>query len=178
MLSPSSGNVLFQGKEVESYPPSLLRRLVGYVPQKPFLFGKTAAEDLAYPLQLWKDKAKDGELESMLDALALSASLLEKTPAELSGGEQQRIALIRSLLARPKVLLLDEPTSALDEENSLRVEALLTAKAEAEGLAWLWVTHQAEQARRIGQGLLYLKAGRLMRLGKVDDVLAEVTVHE
>ena len=88
------------------------------------------------------------------------------------------MALARTLVTKPKILLLDEPTSALDETNTLRVEALLAAKGEAEDLAWIWVTHQAEQARRIGELLLYLKDGRLMRLGKTADVLREVLKDE
>lgn len=178
LLSPSSGNVLFQGKPVESYPAPQLRRSVGYVPQKPTLFGRTVADDLAYPLTLWKESPRAAELDELLAALALPTAILNKAPVELSGGEQQRVALLRSLLARPQVLLLDEPTSALDEENTQRVEALLRKKADEQDLAWLWVTHQGAQARRIGERLLYLKAGRLMRLGQVDDILTEVAAHD
>ena len=178
LLSPTHGNILYRGQSVDAYQPQELRRAVAYAPQKPYLFGKTVAADLDYPLQLNQEKARPGEIEELLAALALPTEILQKTPQQLSGGEQQRIALIRTLLARPKVLLLDEPTSALDETNTLRVEALLAAKAEAEDLAWIWVTHQAEQARRIGELLLYLKDGRLMRLGKTADVLRGVLKDE
>lgn len=174
LISPTSGNIMYRGKSVDAYPPQTLRREIAYVPQKPYLFGKTIAEDLAYPLALQKEKSDAAELEKLLESLALPSTILKKTPQQLSGGEQQRVALLRSLLIRPKVLLLDEPTSALDETNTLRVEALLTDLADENDLAWLWVTHQAEQARRIGELLLYLKAGRLMRLGRPNDVLAGV----
>ncbi len=178
LISPTSGNILYRGKSVDAYPPQTLRCEVAYVPQKPYLFGKTVAEDLAYPLELQKQKSDVAELEKLLDALALPSSILQKSPQQLSGGEQQRVALLRSLLVRPKALLLDEPTSALDEANTLRVEALLKDLAEEKDLAWLWVTHQAEQASRIGELLLYLKAGRLLRLGRTNDVLAEVKSND
>ena len=78
----------------------------------------------------------------------------------LSTGERLRLALIRALMARPKVLLLDEPTAALDPASVSAVEALITARVRS-GLAVLWVTHDDEQAKRIAHRLLAVKGGEV-----------------
>jgi phosphate-transporting ATPase len=78
----------------------------------------------------------------------------------LSTGERLRLALIRALMARPKVLLLDEPTAALDPASVAAVESLIATRVRA-GLAVLWVTHDAEQAKRIAHRLLVVKSGQV-----------------
>lgn len=85
--------------------------------------------------------------------LALPAIRLDADLAQLSTGERQRAALIRSLLQQPAVLLLDEPTSALDADNVVRVEAVLR-EAMQQGMALLLVTHAQEQAQRLASGVL------------------------
>jgi ABC-type phosphate transport system ATPase subunit len=86
--------------------------------------------------------------------------LLDTEIERLSTGERQRLALVRSLAAQPRVLLLDEPTAALDPASTARAEALLTAQL-AQGMALLIVTHSAEQAQRMAQRLFHLEQGRL-----------------
>jgi len=78
----------------------------------------------------------------------------------LSTGERLRLALIRALMVRPKVLLLDEPTAALDPASVAAVESLIAARIQS-GLAVLWVTHDAEQAKRIAHRLLVVKGGQV-----------------
>jgi putative ABC transport system ATP-binding protein len=80
--------------------------------------------------------------------------------ARLSTGERLRLALVRALMVRPKVLLLDEPTAALDPASVAAVEALITTRVRA-GLAVLWVTHDAEQAKRIAHRLLVVTSGQV-----------------
>ena len=83
----------------------------------------------------------------------------ERTAA-LSTGERLRLALVHPLIVRPKVLLLDEPTAALDPASVAAVEALIATRVRA-GLAVLWVTHDAEQAKRIAHRLLVVKSGQV-----------------
>jgi ABC transporter len=80
--------------------------------------------------------------------------------SRLSTGERLRLALIRALVVRPKVLLLDEPTAALDPASVAAVESLITTQVRA-GLAVLWVTHDAEQAKRIAHRILVVKSGQV-----------------
>lgn len=90
---------------------------------------------------------------TLAQRLALGEDRLHADLAQLSTGERQRAALVRSLLMQPLVLLLDEPTSALDAANVARVEDLLR-DAMSQGMALLLVTHAQEQARRLGNGTL------------------------
>ena len=80
--------------------------------------------------------------------------------SRLSTGERLRLALIRALMVQPKVLLLDEPTAALDAASVAAVESLIATRVRA-GLAVLWVTHDAEQAKRIARRLLVAKGGQV-----------------
>ena len=78
----------------------------------------------------------------------------------LSTGERLRLALVRALMVQPKVLLLDEPTAALDPVSVAAVESLIATRVRA-GLAVLWVTHDAEQAKRVARRLLVVKGGQV-----------------
>jgi ABC-type iron transport system FetAB ATPase subunit len=100
-------------------------------------------------------KDRIAEASALLAQLNLPVELLDAEVARLSTGERQRMALIRSLLVRPAVLLLDEPTGALDQNNTAAVEALLSARLQA-GLALILVTHSTEQADRLGNQRLHL----------------------
>lgn len=96
------------------------------------------------------------EAQILLARLSLSPQLLETEVSRLSTGERQRMALIRSLLVKPAVLLLDEPTGALDQSNTAAVEALLHERMQA-GLALMLVTHSPEQAERFGNQRLLIE---------------------
>ena len=159
LTPPSGGTVLFAGREFRTYAPTELRRRVGYVPQKAVLFGKTVAEDLAYPFQIIKQRPDENQAKKWLLAVGLTAAFFTAKTETLSGGEAQRVALVRSLLAQPQVLLLDESTSALDVTATAQVEALLEQLRREKGLTLLWVSHQEAQVRRVASRVLGLRSG-------------------
>ena len=97
----------------------------------------------------------------MLERLELSTALLDADITRLSTGERQRMALVRSLDADPRVLLLDEPTASLDTASTLAVETLLVERLRA-GIAIVIVTHSREQAARMGNRLLALRDSELV----------------
>jgi len=110
----------------------------------------------------WETHVKDhfrqaqlADASALLAQLNLPADMLDAEVSRLSTGERQRMALIRSLLVKPAVLLLDEPTGALDESNTAAVEAVLKARLQA-GLALVLVTHSAEQAGRLADDRLHI----------------------
>jgi ABC-type iron transport system FetAB ATPase subunit len=151
-LDPHEGDALLDGRSASSMSAPDWRAAVVYQAAEPAWWEATAGAHFAAPDRPFVD--------TMLAALALSPALLDTEIERLSTGERQRLALVRSLARRPRVLLLDEPTAALDPDAVARVEALLRAQL-ADGMAVLIVTHAGEQARRLAQRVFRLEQGKL-----------------
>lgn len=167
--SPTSGTVTYKGTDILRHDPMQLRREVGYVLQKPYLFEGTVRDNLEYPYLIWKQKPDEEEIIAYLTRVNLTPDILDKRGTEMSGGEQQRVAFVRSILAKPEVLLLDEISSALDEENTLIIEQLIRKEREERNITVLFNSHNTEQLRRLAQKVLYLEKGRLIFFGTADD---------
>lgn len=161
LSSPTQGQILYKNKNLQDYIPTQLRRNIGYILQKPYLFGATVQENLFYPYHLLGQKPDLREINSYLDKVKLPQNTLDKKNTALSGGEQQRIGLIRSLLIKPEIILLDEVTAALDEENTLLLENLIAHEQGLQHLTLLFITHNQEQAKRLAHKILYLEAGHI-----------------
>ena len=167
---PTSGTVFLDGTDYRQLPPRELRRRVGMVTQRPFLFPGNVATNLRFgPVQRGEDLA-DTDISRLLEQVGLPDFAAHDT-AVLSGGEQQRVSLARTLANRPEVLLLDEPTSALDEQSKLGIEELVVRLVRDQGLTCVIVTHDREQARRMCQQVIVLEAGRLIQSGSTSEVL-------
>ena len=151
-LDPHEGEVLLDGRSSKAMPAPAWRSQVVYQAAEPAWWEATAGEHFSDQQRAFVAQA--------LGALGLSTALLDAEVERLSTGERQRLALVRSLAAEPRVLLLDEPTAALDPDSVKRAEALL-ASCLARGMAILIVTHSAEQARRLAQRVFRLEHGRL-----------------
>ena len=158
LISPAGGTIFFHGRPVESYAPTEYRQRVAYCFQQPYLFGQTVRGNLAFPFTMRGRSIDETRIKELFDLFHMDLQLLEKSNTELSGGEMQRICLIRSLLVAPDVLLLDEVTSALDTENTEWVEQGLM-QLHKEGLTLLQVTHNLEQSLRVGQRRITVKNG-------------------
>jgi molybdate transport system ATP-binding protein len=140
-------------------------RNVGYVFQTLALFPHLSVEEnIAYGL-----KSRDGEerrtsLASILKAFRIEA-LRKRRPGEISGGERQRVALARSLVTDPRVLLLDEPLAALDMVTKSRIVDDLRAWNEAHRIPILYVTHSREEVFALGNRVVVLDGGRVIASG-------------
>ena len=164
---PTDGEILFNEKAQCDYSPSELRTKVGYLFQTPFLFPKTVKDNLLYAAP---DLA-DSEMDRILEQTQMSADFLERPVDNLSIGEQQRIAFGRLLAMNPEVLLLDEPTSALDPANTEGIENLIRSIASQGQQTVIMVTHNPEQALRIGGQAILLVKGQLIESGSVEDIV-------
>jgi putative ABC transport system ATP-binding protein len=145
LLSPTEGSIEFEGVDIRTLSPETYRQQVSYCVQTPSLFGDTVYDNLIFP---WKIRGKTPEPEKFITDLAqfgLAQETLTKSVSELSGGEKQRVSLIRNLQFLPKVLLLDEITSALDESNKRNVNDIIHRYAREQHVAVLWVTHDANE---------------------------------
>jgi putative ABC transport system ATP-binding protein len=147
-LDPNRGLVSLEGRDRSTIPGPEWRRLVGYMPAEPGWWAETVGEHFGD----WTAAA------AVLTNLGIPEEAKSWPIARLSTGERLRLALVRALIIRPKVLLLDEPTAALDAASLAVVESLIATRIRA-GLAVLWVTHDAGQASRMGQRQLVVEAG-------------------
>lgn len=120
-ISPSSGELLYNGKAIEEYDPVTLRREVSLVAQEPFLFDETILDNFETFYSLRQMPMPDKEYIQYITDLCFVNVPLDQNASTLSGGERQRVYISIFLSFSPKVLLLDEPTSALDEGTSFKV---------------------------------------------------------
>jgi len=145
--SPSTGAVLIGGNDVTSTPPHLRR--VGMVFQDNQLFPHlTVGDNVGYSLKIARRRDRAEVVGEMLDLVGL-AGFEQRNVASLSGGEQKRVAVARSLAANPTVLLLDEPLTGLDEALHDRLLDDLVALFDRRGTTVIHVTHDIAEARRL-----------------------------
>lgn len=164
---PTSGDVLLDGKPAREYNPCDLRLKVGFLFQTPHLFDGTVRDNLTYV-----DKRLEVDrMKACLDKAYLPVEMLDRKAEKLSVGEKQRVALARLLLSDPEVILLDEPTSALDPAATKSIERLIKDVASGRKATVVTVTHDPQQAVRLGgEGLLMFR-GRLIESGSVEQIV-------
>jgi putative ABC transport system ATP-binding protein len=151
-LDPNQGKVWLNGRERGSMPAPQWRRQATYVSAESGWWADRVIEHF--------DVNRRSEVAALAARLGLRPDLLDAPVAQLSTGEKQRFSLVRALLPSPPVLLLDEPTGPLDEESVVAVEALLLERM-ATGTSILLVTHDPNQAERLGDQRYRMVAGHL-----------------
>jgi putative ABC transport system ATP-binding protein len=155
LAEPDRGEIAYRGRPLRSYEPLALRREVSLVPQLPALLDGTVESNLRYAAEL---AGEELELDGTLRRAGLDPCFAERDVNKLSVGEQQRAMLARALAQRPAVLLLDEPTSALDHAARDTIEAALTELRQELEISIVLVSHDPEQARRLGDQVLEMPA--------------------
>lgn len=171
--TPSCGQIKYHNNHIQEISPMALRKKIGYVLQKPTLFGNDVMENLKYPCELHQKVFDINLVEFYLKKVNLKPDILEKKPNELSGGEQQRISLVRTLLLEPEIILLDEVTSALDEDNTLLIEELIKYENENNELTVIFISHNNEQAKRLAQKVIYMEEGVIKEFTTVTNFFKE-----
>jgi putative ABC transport system ATP-binding protein len=167
---PTSGTVLVEGADYHNIEARELRRKLGMVTQRPYLFPGSVADNLRF------GPAQRGEIlpletiEELLTQVGLK-DYSRRDVANLSGGEAQRVSVARALANSPLALLLDEPTAALDEAAKLEVESAVQKVMRDQGLTCIVVTHDIAQAARLAERALVVEHGRIVRAGPAGEVL-------
>ena len=167
---PTNGTVFLNGVDYTTIPPRVLRRRIGMVTQRPFLFPGDVASNLRFGPQQRGETLFQEAIEKLLKEVGMEG-FAARDVANLSGGEQQRVSIARALANEPEMLLLDEPTSALDEESKREIEKLIRDLATTTARTFVLVTHDREQARRICDRVGAMDRGRLIHMGKPTEVL-------
>jgi osmoprotectant transport system ATP-binding protein len=164
MVTPDSGEVFFDGVDVKSYKSEELRRRIGYCIQGVGLFPHFTVEDniaVVPRLLKWPEQRIKARIGTLMDLGGLPQAYLEKRPHELSGGEAQRVGVLRSLAADPPVLLMDEPFGAVDPMTRERLQfAFMDIQRELKKTV-VFVTHDIEEAILIADRLVVMNNGRI-----------------
>jgi tungstate transport system ATP-binding protein len=169
LLAPSAGSVRWQGGPLDR----AARAQQSMVFQRPVLLRRSVRANLIFALAVNGVPRRD-RAERAADALARArlTHLADRPARVLSGGEQQRLAVVRAMACAPRILFLDEPTASLDPASTHAIEDLIL-QAHAQGTAIVQVTHDAGQARRLGQDVVFLHAGRVVESGPAGQVLSD-----
>lgn len=160
MISPTSGEIHYKGKRIKEYDLTDYRREVSYSFQNATLFGETVRDNLTFPYEIRNQAFDEKRALQALEKVKLPKEYLDYAITSLSGGEKQRVALIRNVLFMPDVLLLDEVTSALDAETRhILMEEIMRLNTE-KGTTIVWVTHNTEEIQA-AKHVIEIVGGRL-----------------
>ena len=167
---PKAGKIWIGDREVQNLPPE--RREISYVPQDLALFPHlTVRENIHFGIHArnLNPAAYEDHVRSLIEVMRVD-HLLERYPANLSGGEKKRTALLRALAPRPKLLLLDEPLSGLDPSMKIEIQHLLKTLHASFHPTTLCVTHDFEEAYFLGDDITICIDGKVEQAGRKDDV--------
>lgn len=168
LISPSTGQVKINHENIESIEPTILRRQIGIALQSAPILRASVYENLALPSQLQQQELPKEEAISFLQAVGLDKELLLRGAIDLSGGQKQKLSIARTLVNQSEVLLLDEITSALDPNSVKEIEDLVMQLNKKYGVTIIWITHNIEQAKRMGHFTWMLKDGQLVEADKTE----------
>ena len=177
LIEPTSGEIFIDGKDVLEENPILLRRHIGYVIQQVGLFPHmNIAENVRVTAEIaggWSKQRLSERVDELLDLVGLPpAEYRKRFPRQLSGGQQQRVGLARSLATDPAILLMDEPFGALDAITRARMQDELLRIQHDVRKTILFVSHDIEEAFKLGDMIAVMNDGRLMQLGTPVELLA------
>ncbi len=172
---PTDGDVYYQGKKIKDYDLQQLRLKTGCVLQESSLFPNLNIQDnIAIQLeQQGVDKEqRHHRAQELLRAVEMDPQIYaRRMPNELSGGEQQRVGIIRALAAKPKVILMDEPFSALDPVVRHQLQDLVLKLQKQTHTTIIFVTHDMQEALRLGTKIAVLKDGILQQVGTPQEII-------
>jgi len=170
---PGAGEVYFDGKCVPRSGKQKLeiRRRMSFIQQKPQIFNLSVYDNVACGLR-WRGEKKNRiaeKVDHMLEIVGLEGHK-NRTARTLSGGEAQRVALARSLVLEPDVLLLDEPTANLDPISAAKIEHLISYVAKQRSMTMIMATHDMSQGQQLADRIGVLLTGRLVQTGNATDI--------
>ncbi|WP_296665058.1 ABC transporter ATP-binding protein [Treponema sp. UBA753] len=169
LLQPDSGKIVFNGSDITNTP--MERRGFNIVFQDYALFPNlTAYKNIVYGLRNYPDRSSKEEIEALIDLLELREHLNKKID-QLSGGQKQRVALARTMVMKPKILLLDEPLSALDGVIKESIKEKIVTIAKEFHLTTIIVTHDPEEALTISDKVLILNKGKIEQFAEPSEII-------
>ena len=178
LLRPEHGRIAIDGDVLTDTARGLFvparKRRIGYVFQEGRLFPHlTVRQNLLYGRRFAPKGGAPGEIDDVIGLLGI-AGLLQRRPAHLSGGEKQRVAIGRALLARPRLLVMDEPLASLDEARKAEILPYIERLRDEAGVPIVYVSHQLGEVARLATTLVLLSEGRVAAIGPTAQILARI----
>ena len=177
LLEPTDGNIYMDEKRIKDYDERELRLSTGYVLQAIALFPNlTVAENIALIPEMkgWSKERIASKTVELLEKVGLPASdYADRKPHEMSGGEQQRVGIVRAMIGEPKILLMDEPFSALDAISRKQLQALTKDLHKEFGMTTIFVTHDTDEALKLGDRIAVLEEGEIVQVADSKTILAQ-----
>ena len=174
LVEADSGSIFIDGKDITSIPLRKLRLDIGYVLQSIALFPNLTVREnieLIPEMKKWQAAKRHKESDELLEKVGLEASKYkERYPRELSGGEQQRVGILRAIIAQPKILLMDEPFSALDPISRKSLQLLTKSLHKEFNMTIVFVTHDMSEALDIADRICVMKEGEILQIASPKDI--------
>ena len=175
LIDTTSGTIKIKNQNIQSVDVFELRKNTGYVIQEGGLFPHfTVRENIGLIPSLKENYTKnktDDRINDLIQSLKLENQILDKYPNELSGGQRQRVGIARALAANPDLLLFDEPLSALDPITKAHILDDFILLPEYKSKTIVWVTHDINEAIKIGSKICVLDKGRIQQIGTPAELL-------
>lgn len=177
LIEPDAGTVAINGTDTRTVDPVALRRNIGYVIQQIGLFPHLTVRDnigLIPRLEGWDDAAITTRVKQLLELVDLPPEMfIDRYPRQLSGGQQQRIGLARALAMDPPLLLMDEPFGALDPILRKQLQEEFSKIKEDLGRTIVFVTHDIDEAFRLGDRIAIMHDGRIVQVGHPEELILD-----
>ena len=181
LIEQTDGDIYFEDKRLKDYDLRELRLKTGYVLQQIALFPNlTVAENIALipEMKNFDKKEIKEKTEDLLKKVGLDPKhYMNRLPKELSGGEKQRVGILRAIIANPKILLMDEPFSALDPISKVQLQDLIKTLHNEYKMTTVFVTHDMDEAMKLADRICVLKNGKVVQIA-TPEVLKENPVDD
>ena len=174
LVEADSGSIFIDGKDITSMPLRKLRLDIGYVLQSIALFPNLTVREnieLIPEMKKWQAAKRHKESDELLEKVGLEAlKYKDRYPRELSGGEQQRVGILRAIITQPKILLMDEPFSALDPISRKSLQLLTKSLHKEFNMTIVFVTHDMSEALDIADRICVMKEGEILQIASPKDI--------
>lgn len=165
LLSPDAGAIYFKGENIDSIDVIELRQRIGMAFQSAPMIDGTVYDNMNLPKAIFGETLERERAADLLQKVDLGGISLDQPIKTLSGGERSRVAIARTLVNKPDVLLLDEITASLDYRTVKEIERLIVRLQKDFGVTVVWITHDLDQARRVSDDMWFLRNGELIEFG-------------
>lgn len=174
LLEQTEGNIYLEGKNSKDYNTRQLRLNIGYVLQQIALFPNlTVLEniELIPEMKNWEKRRRREKAKELMKRVGLNPEkYANRYPRDLSGGEQQRVGILRAIIFNPKILLMDEPFSALDPISRNQLQDLIKKIHKEFGMTIVFVTHDMKEAMKLGDRICIMKNGKQIQLATPENI--------